>query len=366
MRTPKIVSIIIAVGMLVSLCSCSRALPDLYPGDPGISSADDTADDNKAPPDYDPKISDKNEEANSSNLLPQDQGFVDTIAANEPSLLGFAYDPKIMDKKGEAYLGDLLPLYQKCVDAIVAYEPSVSGFASFEDFEKVWQVLWIAFYPSSALLIQSFSDNETPYVFEGDTVTFHFKHSDKASHDRAYNAFADVINGGLALIRSDDDDWMRLARLFRYAHTSMDYRTDFGTMYEHVTGHMGVCADYADYFALLARNAGFDAMVCIETGFTTELGHAWTLVEVGGVWYHFDSCWGMVSEFGMSTETRLTSIWSNLLPDMPREEFNAAVVLSGDSWFDASEEFPDCPEDIPESVKEHVIAVIEPENLSEG
>lgn len=326
MKTSKYVSILIAATMLISLCSCSREASDIYPIDPQIISADGAADDNKA-------------------LL--------------------EYDPKIMDKKGEAYLGDLLPLYQACVDAIVAYEPSVSGFRSFEDFEKVWQVLWIAFYPSSALLIQSFSDSETPYVFEGDTVTFHFKHGDKASHDAAYKAFADVINEGLSLICADDDDWTRLARLFRYAHESMEYRTDFGTMYEHISGHMGVCADYADYFALLARNAGFDAMVCIETGFTTELGHAWTLVEVDGVWYHFDSCWGSINEFGMSTKTRLTSISSTLLPNMPREEFDAAVVLSGDSWFDASEEFPDCPVDVPDTVKENVIGIIEPENASE-
>ena len=48
------------------------------------------------------------------------------------------------------------------------------------------------------------------------------------------------------------------------------------------------------------------------------------------------------------------------------EDFDAAVKLSGDSWFDASEEFPDCPEDIPKNVKENVITVIEPENVSEG
>ena len=69
---------------------------------------------------------------------------------------------------------------------------------------------------------------------------------------------------------------------------------------------------------------------------------------------------------GAGYAARLTSIWSSLLPDMPREEFDVAVKLSGDSWFDASEEFPDCPEDIPENVKENVIAVIEQEIASEG
>ena len=279
MKASKLTAVVLSVVMLFSLCACGRSISDPYPSDHVPIPSDHTADDIKTT---------------------------------------LVYDPKIMDKKGEAYLGELLPLYRACVDAIVAYEPSVSGFKSFEDFEKVWQVLWIAFYPSPALLIQSFSDGETPYVFEGDTVTFHFKHSDKASHDEAYNAFADVINEGLALIDPDDGDWMRLARLFRYAHTSMDYRTDFGTMYEHITGHMGVCADYADYFALLARNAGFDAMVCIETGFSIELGHAWTLIEVDGMWYHFDPCWGSVCEFGMSTQTRLDSLWT-LVPDMPRD-----------------------------------------------
>ncbi len=326
MNISKIVSIIIAAVMLILLCSCSRDVSDPYPNNPRITYADDAVDDN---------------------------------------MTSLAYDTKIMVKKGEEYLCDLLPLYQACVDVIVAYEPSVSGFASFEDFEKVWQVLWIAFYPSSALLIQSFSDNEIPYVFEGDTVTFNFKHGDKMSHDEAYNSFADVINEGLSLIRADDDDWTRLARLFRYAHTSMEYRADSVTMYEHITGHVGICIEYAEYFALLVRNAGFDAMICNETGLAEPLQHAWTLVEVDGVWYHFDPCWGSVREFGTSTQTRLDSLWT-LVPDMPRGEFDSVVVLSGDSWFDVSEEFPDCPEDIPENVKENVISVIEPENISEG
>ena len=175
MKTSKLASILLAAAMLVSLCSCGRALPEPYPVEPQISSAVEDVADYKTPVEADYEMPLK-------------------------------YDPKIMDKKGEAYLGELLPLYHACIDAIVAYEPSVSGFASFEDFEKVWQVLWIAFYPAPALLIQSFSDSETPYVFEGDTVTFQFRNSDKESHDAAYNAFADVINEGLSLICPDDDD----------------------------------------------------------------------------------------------------------------------------------------------------------------
>lgn len=319
MKARKVTAVLLAAVMFLSLCACGKEAPI-----PDVSEA-------PAAP-------------------------TETSAENDRPLI---YDPKIMDKKGEAYLGELLPLYDACVDAIVAYEPSVSGFECFEDFEKVWQVLWIAFYPSSALLIQSFSESETPYVFEGDTVTFSFKHGDKASHDEAYNAFADVINEGLSLISPDDDDWTRLARLFRYAHTSMEYREEPVTMYEHITDHMGVCADYADCFALLARNAGFDAMVCIETGLPEPQWHAWTLVEVDGAWYHFDSCWGSVREFGMSTQTRLDSL-RTLVPDMPREEFDKTVKLSGDSWFDASEEFPDCPEDAPANVTEKLADIIEP------
>lgn len=47
----------------------------------------------------------------------------------------------------------------------------------------------------------------------------------------------------------------------------------------------GVCGDYAEAFALLARHAGVEAYVC---GSDT---HAWNIVKIDGAYYHCDALW---------------------------------------------------------------------------
>lgn len=334
MKEKRFAAILLAAAMIISLCACNKPASKSNESDSSVPVSDG--------------IVSGTESSSTSAAMPDD--------AVGNAILEYTYNPKLLEEKAALFLGDLLPIYESCVDAIVAHEPSVSGFASYDDFQKVWHVLSISFYPYAALI-----DSETPHDLEGDTVSFHYKHSDKASHDDAYNAFADVINEGLALLHSNDSDWIRIARLFRYAHTSMEYGFGNMTLYDCVVGHMGICGDYAQYFELLARNAGFNAMICGEVGLP-DMEHAWTLVEIDGTWYHFDSCWGSSREFGMSTETRLSSLWSASPPDMSREQFDTMVYLYGDSWFDESEAFPDCPEDLPESIMENVIEIIEPAN----
>ena len=260
------------------------------------------------------------------------------------------YDPKLLDEATEEFLGELLPLYEECIDAIVNYEPTVSGFSSDDDFEKVWRVICIAFYPTPAL-IETFADCNEPYEFDGKSVTFHFKNADIESHEEAYNAFADIINAGLNTIEEGDGEWAKAARLYRFAHGAMQYGYGSANIYECVTNRRGICGDYAEYLSLLARNAGFETYICGEVGIE-GMEHAWSMIKVEGVWYHFDACWGFNETFGMSTETRLDTIWKILVPYMAREDFDEAVTLFGDSWFKESEEFPDCPQDIPESERE--------------
>lgn len=336
MKEKRFVAILLAATVFISLCACNKSASKSNESDSRVPVSDEIVFGTESP--------------DTSATMPDD-------AAGKGGLQ-YTYNPKLLEGKAELFLGDLLPIYENCVDAIVEHEPTVSGFASYDDFQKVWRVLSISFYPYVALI-----DSETPHDLEGDTVSFHYRYSDKASHNAAYNAFADVINEGLALLRSDDSDWMRIARLFSYAHNSMEYGFGNMTLYDCVVGHMGICGDYAQYFELLARNAGFDAMICGEIGLP-DMEHEWTLVEIGGIWYHFDSCWGS-REFGMSTEARLSSLWSALVPNMSREQFDTMVYLFGDSWFDESEAFPDCPENLPASIMEDVIEIIEPENENE-
>ncbi len=292
-------------------------------------------------------------EASETETTSEEVSEIETTSEEVSEAEGFTtpeYDPKLLDGKAKEYLGELLPLYEKCIDAIVNYEPTVSGFDSDDDFEKVWRVICIAFYPTSAL-IETFADTSEPYEFDGKSATFHFKNKDKASHIEAYNAFKDVIDAGLSRINEGDGEWAKAARLYRFAHGAMQYGYGSANIYECVTNRRGICGDYAEYLSLLARNAGFETYICGEVGIE-GMEHAWSMIKVEGVWYHFDACWGFNETFGMSTETRLDTIWKILVPDMAREDFDKKIKLFGDSWFDESEEFPDCPQDIPESERE--------------
>ena len=47
----------------------------------------------------------------------------------------------------------------------------------------------------------------------------------------------------------------------------------------------GVCGDYADFFCILAVNAGLECYVCESNT------HAWNIVKIDGQYYHCDSLW---------------------------------------------------------------------------
>lgn len=68
-----------------------------------------------------------------------------------------------------------------------------------------------------------------------------------------------------------------------YFDDSLRPTKSFG--YYGITEGRGVCGDYAEAFALLARHAGLEAYVC---GSDT---HAWNIVNIDGVYYHCDALW---------------------------------------------------------------------------
>ena len=221
----------------------------------------------------------------------------------------FQYDKYLLSAEAKNQLTDSEQvLYRKLVDAVMDHSGVVEGFDSNDQFHKIWSVLITEFVPVR-WMIQTFRESESPFTYEDGTATLHFI-GDKETCDHNYEAFAGIINEALALIKADDSEWERIAKLYLYVSDHMDYgnvNLVYGIspdQYNCIVYGLGICGNYADYLNMLASQIGFETIQGSSIG-TDETGgadHAWSMILVDGQWYHFDACWQASNTFDMSMQ----------------------------------------------------------------
>lgn len=105
--------------------------------------------------------------------------------------------------------------------------------------------------------------------------------------------------GWLEGIPRDADDYETVKYLYEYLieHTEYEKGTaDSQNICSVLLNGRSVCQGYAKTLQWLCQKAGIPAL--LATGQANGGGHAWTVVEVDGEWYHVDPTWGDASYQG--------------------------------------------------------------------
>ena len=215
-------------------------------------------------------------------------------------------------------------LYCQMIDSIFAYDGVVSGFASYEEFEKMWGFLLREFTPVRGF-IQSYLVSDEPFIYEDGTATFKFV-ADKETCLQQYAEYENIINEALALIKEDDNDWQRIAKLYLYVSDHMTYGNPYDTygvqadLFNCIRYGLGTCGAYSYYLNMLAQQIGFetiDGSSMGKNGFIYA-DHAWSMIRVEGQWYHFDACWqaprlthAYMDYFAFNTKDRYNTLANN-------------------------------------------------------
>ena len=238
----------------------------------------------------------------------------------------FQFDKYLVSPEARDFLSEReYALYRQMVDAILDHSGTVSGFESEEEFHKIWSLLLMEFVPARAM-IQSYRQSETPYIYKDGSVTLQFV-ADKETCDSNYAAFEEIINKALSLIQADDSNWERIAKLYLFVTGHMNYgspHTTYGvepSQYNSIVYQLGICGNYADYLNMLANQIGFETIRGDSLGSNMAAGveHAWSMIRVGGEWYHFDACWGAWKYFAFSTQERHDSLLALNTTGLPCE-----------------------------------------------
>lgn len=279
----------------------------------------------------------------------------------------FTFDSHLLSEDAKRYLGDgLIPLYTRTVDSILAHDGVVEGVASEEDFYRVWHVILAENYALRDM-IHNANTSETPWVYADGRVQMFFRMDTDACEEH-YRTFAEIINQALGLLREEDDDWARAAKLYAYVATHMSYGSVYDaygiemTVYNAIVHGLGLCGDYAAYLNLLLRHCGIPA-VCGHSWGEDGLGgadHAWALACIDGRWYHFDACWQAVGElqlfgfFAMNDVERYESLSMNNIAGIAQ---NVSMFYI-DSYTSVRSELPSCPNGLTAAERERMYAYV--------
>lgn len=215
-------------------------------------------------------------------------------------------------------------LYCQMIDSILAYDGVISGFESYEEFEKMWEFLVSEFTPVRGF-IQTYLVSDEPFIYKDGIATLKFV-ADKETCLQQYAEFESIINEALSLIKEDDSDWQRIAKLYLYVSEHMTYGNVYELYgikaddYNAIRYGIGWCGSYAYFLNMLAQQIGFETIDSSSIGkdgfFYAD--HAWSMIRVEGQWYHFDACWQAPREtheymdyFAFNTKDRYNTLANN-------------------------------------------------------
>lgn len=237
----------------------------------------------------------------------------------------FQYDKYMVSADAQSYYTEReYSLYCKMIDSLLSYNGVVEGFVSEDEAWKLWGFLLSEFVPARSM-IQTYADSSEPFLYKNGTVTLKFK-ADKATCRENYASFEKIMNEALSLIWEDDSPWQRIAKLYLYVSEHMVYGSPYQTygvhpdLYNCIIYKIGECAEYACYLNMLANQIGFETILASSFGKDGFEGadHAWSMICIGGQWYHFDACWQApllahdnMDYFAFSTQERYDSLASN-------------------------------------------------------
>ncbi len=305
------------IMVIVALTGCHSVPSDNSTQDSETSQNDDTTSIGDQSQGTDPS-----QNTTSPDTEPSDDSTTSGTDNEEPL---FKYDKYMVTADARDSMSDReYSLYCRVIDSILAHDGVVNGFESYEEYETVLRFLFSEFIPVRHI-IQSYLQSNEPFLYENGTATFKFV-GDKETCSENYAKFENIMNEALALIKEDDSDWERIAKLYLYVSDHMTYGNlyeSYGVnadLYACILYKTGMCAEYAYYLNTLANQIGFETIDGRSLGKDGFEGadHCWSIICVDGQWYHFDACWQApllskenMEYFAFSTQVRYDSLANN-------------------------------------------------------
>ena len=228
-----------------------------------------------------------------------------TSSQEKPAPAPFTFQRKVSSSFLEGVFGkDMCDAWFNLVDAIYAGETT---FACKDDHTCAWVM---GQFPNMCLpAVQG-------YIFSGDKETgpdhpvkdgvAHFSYG--ISHEELMeriHAFEDQIVSLLnASMTTDMTDFEKALFLYRYITENFVYDYDaYSEMQDHYVSYtspyrvlmekVGICGDIGPAYAYLLMQAGLDAGCVGGHADWSAEGHEWSIVNLGGKYYHVDATFGL-------------------------------------------------------------------------
>lgn len=188
-------------------------------------------------------------------------------------------------------------LYLNCIDSLSKGILTVRGsVTNCPDFQEQAELLYLAIdlgHPELFYISKRYQIGQ-----EGDSLIFNFinAYSDKQIKD-LYNELKSEVQRIGDIIAKIKDPYMQLYRLNQYlcirCDTSSSVSDSVSNAFGALIDRMGRCEAIAKAAKMILDYLGFDNLIAFGTATQddSEIDHTWNIVNVNGMYYHFDFTW---------------------------------------------------------------------------
>ena len=254
-----------------------------------------------------------------------------SLPSPEPQLT-YTFDPYALPSDARAYLGTRLSQYKLLVDAVLNRQEQIT--LGKNSTVAAISCLYSEF-PLSVLL--------RDFTFSEDMSTLTLIYAfDAAKHSACITAFkARTREVLLTTVRPGYNECERALVLYRWTAQNITYLDgEDVSPYHALMDGVGICQSFEGVYRYLLLQLGID--VLSGSAMTTEnAAHAWSIVKLGGGWYHMDPTFECsvtqgagLRYFGMADYDRLVS--GMMVPFKTGvDDWNNTAVSCEDSRFAA-------------------------------
>lgn len=225
----------------------------------------------------------------------------------------YEYNPYILTENTLENLGnDFAVFYKGFVDAWLSYKTSCP--CTDKNYAEMFSS--VMFYEFPLFSADGKFDFQDGYDEKTQTLNWSYKSKSKAEHDKLISDFTANANRFLKNVKASDSEQLRAQAVYHAFCTSMTYDYEIMTSRERIdayyayTLNRGICVTFACAMSQLFAQVGVKATVV--AGDTSNGGHVWNLVTIGGKNYFCDSTYELsfnsgnaYAYFGMTMQDRL-------------------------------------------------------------
>lgn len=203
----------------------------------------------------------------------------------------YQYNPYRLSTEAVEVLGnDFADFYVDFVRAWMNYETS----CPCPNLDYAQMLPSVLYYEFPMFTADGEFNALTDYNAESGTLTWRYTTADKAAHDEIIAEFTALTNAYLENADPAASLEKRAESVYHAMTTSLTYDYDIletRKMTESYYGYIrqkGICITFADMYAQLLAQVGIDSLRVFGINSNND-AHAWNLVEIDGVYYHFDT-----------------------------------------------------------------------------